>query len=82
MQEQSHRGKSAGNPHSHSSSDLRDLETSALKKGNQGPGEATNQARRRNTGQWDQGLLLDWLYSLLAAEEQDRLLGWHFELSL
>ena len=27
-------------------------------------------------------LLLDWLYSLLAAEEQDRLLGWHFEVSL
>ena len=35
MQEQSHQGKNADNPHSHSSSGLRDVETSALKKGNQ-----------------------------------------------
>ena len=57
MQEQSHRGKSADNPHSQSCRDLRDLETPALKKGNQGPYNATNQPRRRNTCQWDQELL-------------------------
>ena len=27
-------------------------------------------------------LLLDWLYSFLTAEEQDRLLGWHLGVSL
>jgi len=27
-------------------------------------------------------LLLDWLYSLLTAEEQDRLMGWHLGVSL
>ena len=27
-------------------------------------------------------LLLDWLYSLLTAEEQDRLTGWHLGVSL
>ena len=37
MQEQRHQGKSADNPHGHSSSDLRDLEALAVKKGNQGP---------------------------------------------
>ena len=26
--------------------------------------------------------LLDWLYSFLTAEEQDRLLGWHLGVSL
>ena len=57
MQEQRHQGKSADNPRSHTSIDLRDLETSALKKGGQGPYNATNQPRRRNTGQRDQGLL-------------------------
>ena len=29
-----------------------------------------------------EGLLLDWLYSFLTAEEQDRLLGWHLGVSL
>ena len=43
MQEQCHQGKSADNPHSHSSSGLRDVETSALKQGNQRPCNATNQ---------------------------------------
>ncbi|WP_256377594.1 hypothetical protein [Synechococcus sp. UW69] len=27
-------------------------------------------------------LLLDWLYSFLTAEEQDRLTGWHLGVSL
>ena len=27
-------------------------------------------------------LLLDWLYSFLTVEEQDRLLGWHLGVSL
>ena len=27
-------------------------------------------------------LLLDWLYSFLTAEEQDRLLGWHLGVGL
>ena len=27
-------------------------------------------------------LLLDWLYSFLTAEEQDRLMGWHLGVSL
>ena len=27
-------------------------------------------------------LLLDWLYSFLTMEEQDRLLGWHLGVSL
>ena len=27
-------------------------------------------------------LLLDWLFSFLASEEQDRLLGWHLGVSL
>ena len=27
-------------------------------------------------------LLLDWLYSFLTTEEQDRLLGWHLGVSL
>ena len=27
-------------------------------------------------------LLLDWLYSFLTAEEQDRLVGWHLGVSL
>ena len=27
-------------------------------------------------------LLLEWLYSLLTAEEQDRLMGWHLGVSL
>ena len=27
-------------------------------------------------------LLLDWLYSFLTAEEQDRLMGWHLVVSL
>ena len=27
-------------------------------------------------------LLLDWLYSFLTAEEQDRLLGWHLGVNL
>ena len=26
--------------------------------------------------------LLDWLYSFLTAEEQDRLMGWHLVVSL
>ena len=43
MQEQCHQGKSADNPHSHSSSGLRNVETFALKQGNQGPCNATNQ---------------------------------------
>ena len=27
-------------------------------------------------------LLLDWLYSFMTAEEQDRLMGWHLGVSL
>ena len=30
----------------------------------------------------DEELLLDWLYSFLSVEEQDRLLSWHLGVSL
>ena len=45
MQEQRHQGKSADNPHGHSSSDLRDLEALAVKKGGPGPLELHQPAK-------------------------------------